>query len=458
MYVNELVRAAAENIAHGESLPLSVLPAAIPYFSVRLSALCVEKRELDVLQEFVLRAIERGLTDEASIAGFLGTRYEEVAAELAVLLREYFISRKAQQGAYVLTEKGLAAIGQTGLRRVVEREVACYLNGVTRNVEQVSDLLTPRRRVADGTVFLPAVPARAPKIRELDVAGVRTAMMTARTPLPRLLEITRLGRIVRTSSLFLPGHLLLRRGSHGVPVICVQGSQNSELARILGGHPAIQGIKASMESDEKRARSFIRKRVLKSLNITLAPASMVREALTHLVAYADAAPNESAEKRAQFLGAAAPLLKGTHWIASVEWHLLFAKLTSEVSKRLLVVVPPFGPLFGLEELEASSELVNRGVDVEWVMSEQQVRLFERDDELLAALKKVKVTAVSATGDACGFCCDRKYLVVAMARDNPSSIGRYDSLFGVYVPEASNPEELLRACAQSSGWEVGLESN
>jgi hypothetical protein len=238
MLVNELVRVVAENMADGDQHPLAVFPAALPYFSVRLSAICVERRELDVFQEFTLRAIQLGFYSASDIGSFLGADVEEVESELRILQEDLFVS--LTQSKCILTEKGVVYLSNSGLRRTCEREAGCYVNGVTRKIEPASPGLVPRRRLPKGTLALPPIPARAPRIGEIGVTGVKAALLSSRAALPRVLEISRLGRIIRTSSLFMGGHLLLRRGKHGVPIICAQGSPVSEYARILGGHPAIQ--------------------------------------------------------------------------------------------------------------------------------------------------------------------------------------------------------------------------
>jgi hypothetical protein len=147
------------------------------------------------------------------------------------------------------------------------------------------------------------------------------------------------------------------------------------------------------------------------------------------------------------------LIDRTYWIGEMEWHLLFAKLTAEVSDRLLIVAPPFGPLFGLKQLEMLAEVASRDVVVEWLMSEEQRRLFERDERIKLSIDRIKISTSPVTGEGCGICSDRARVVLAMTRENVTASGHYASLFGIYVASALSPEDLLRAFAASTGWEV-----
>lgn len=300
------------------------------------------------------------------------------------------------------------------------------------------------------SIVLPAVPARAPKITELDVAGVRAAMTVAKAPVPRSLEITRLGRVLRTSTLFIAGHMILRRGSHSVPIICAQGSANSDLTRLLGGHPAIEGIKATIEGDEKRARSFIRSRILKLLNVKLIPPNLLRRALTDLIAYADASQGATNEYELQFRNSSGALLNATHWISVVEWHVLWSRLTMEAAERVMLITPQVSNLIDFDQLASLGALVARGIEVELVMLEEDARQVERDERLAAALAGVRLIRVQAIGAACGFCCDQKHLVIGITRTRTCSMGRYETFFGAYCVGARDPEGLLRGCIGETG--------
>jgi hypothetical protein len=442
MLINELVKVVAENMAEGEEQPLAVFPAALPYFSVRVSAICVERRDLDVFQEFILRATHLGFQSELTVAEFLGAHLDEVSTELQSLREELFVANI--DGKWVLTEKGVVFLSSAGLQRTIEREAACYINGVTRKAEPAMQGLVPRRRLPSGTLTLPPVPARAPRLAEMSVSGVKSAMVLAKHGLPRALEISRLGKIIRTSSLYMSGHLLLRRGKHGVPVICAQGSPVSDLARVLGSHPGIQSLKTQTEMEEKRARAFIRKRVPVGLNVRLTPASSVRTALSALLAWSEADAKSKSEYQGGLRAATLAMSAGqVHWISVVEWHLLFTNYVHEVRRRFLMVVPRPSPAFHWRHLSSLIGPVQKGANVELVVNQKDVAGLESDETLSSAVNgRIKVTVAAEASDVCGFCVDDSSLVVGVARESGSTLGNHSTFFGVHIPNLPNAERTL----------------
>lgn len=91
MQANDALRVVAANLGVGDEVPMAVLPAAIPYFLVRLTAICVERRELGVLHEFILRSIQAGLSDPQDIAGLLGIQRIDAGLEIDQLSNDFFI-------------------------------------------------------------------------------------------------------------------------------------------------------------------------------------------------------------------------------------------------------------------------------------------------------------------------------------------------------------------------------
>jgi hypothetical protein len=429
MLVNELVRVVAENMGEGEDQPLAIFPAALPYFLVRVLAVCVERRELDVLQEFMLRALQVGFTTDSEVAAFLGAQVEEVDAELSSLQSELFVARVDNR--WTLTEKGIMFLSGAGLHRTTEREGACCINGVTRKAEPGVQGLTPKRLLPGGTLALPPVPSSAPKLSEIDVAGVRSSFAVSRHGLPRVLEISRLGKILRTTSLFMSGHLLLRRGKHGVPVICAKGSPISELARILGSHPAVQGLKAQVEQEEKRARAVMRKRIALGLNVGSTPVAGMRSALAALLAFSTA-NDESKSDRQSTLCDMTARMSGTkaHWISVVEWHLLYAEAVLSAKKSLTIVLPSPSPVFPWRHLSALVGPRNSGVSVELAVRRSDLPNLESDETMLKVGRSaVKIVVVNDDGDTCGFCADDSLPVIGVTRELGSPLGAITTLFG-----------------------------
>jgi hypothetical protein len=442
MRLSESVRVVAAHLNEGDEIPLATLPAAIPYFLVRVTAICVEKRELDVVREFILRALALGFSTVDNISGFLGVHIEEVRNELMFLAEEFFVAI-GKDDQIRLLEKGIAAISEIGLRRVTEREAACCFNGVSRKIEQVAGDLVPKRRLPAGTLALPAVPARAPRGAELDLNGVKSAMLVSRHALPRSLEITRLGRVGRSAALFLFGHLLLRRGTHSVPSVCVSGAADTDLARILGAHPALQHVRTTIERTEKQFRRYAQQFDPKLRRTRSTDPSVVRSALTRLVALEGTNATMQIDVQRDFVRAAELLLQRSHWIADSEWHVIFVHAILSAKKRLLVVSPLAPDFLDRESVELLGGVAARGVEVEVWLPTTTVKLIERDDNLTAALVGVKVVVQSSPSDLCGLSCDDSYAVLASVKACNSSMGIANAFVGAFVLAAGNAELALR---------------
>lgn len=449
MEVSESVRVIAAHLNEGDEIPIAVFPAAIPYFLVRLSAICVETHGLDVVKEFVLRAIALGFNTAPDIAAFLGIQVDEIANELSLSNEQFFVSVSEPRGSYRLLEKGIAAISENGLRKVTEREVACSINGVSRKIDLAAGELLPKRKIPTGTLVLPAVPARAPKVEELDIAGVKAAVLSARSSLFRSIELSRLGRVVRASSMFLLGHLVLRRGIHSVPIVCVNEAADSDLARILGAHPALQSVKGMVERNEKILRRQVSQLFPNLKSVGLPESSSVRLALTRYVAFGDSSEQTRKQAGFDFLAAADELLKRSHWIGDSEWHVVLAHALLRARVRLVIVPPERLEIFQGTALALMMGAASRGVNVEVRLTAQRASAVHRDADLRQVLKQIRIHEVSYSGERCGLICDDSYLVLGATRLDTCSMGSFTTFFGVLSVAERHPEEVLSTFTSQS---------
>lgn len=447
MIASDSVRLVAAHLAEGDEVPSAILPAAIPYFLVRLTAICIERRELGVVREFALRALAVGLETSSDLAGFLGIDQQEMDLELDAMQSDMFIGKLAS-GGYHLLEKGKLAISRNGLPSVSEREAACYVNGVTRRIEQAVGELSPKRRLPDGMLILPAVPARPPHVEELDLAGVRSAMLLSRNSLPRLLEVSRLGRVVRASNLFATGHLMVRKGAHAVPIVCMDGAADSDLARKLGAHPALEVLKTCMVRQEKQVRHMLGQISPKVRGVKHAPPEAVRRVIATFIAFADAEAEGGAIAKAAFLAEVKVLTQVTHWASSLEFEVLLIASLLSARSRLLIVAPSIAELLGSNRGALVQGAVRRGVKIELHLPAAESRVLDRRQELRPSLDGVQVEQLRSTGDWFGFCCDESYTVIGVSRPESTSMGRFDYVFGALIINES--EKLLRDTAVKFG--------
>ncbi|MET3516614.1 hypothetical protein ABIC63_004413 [Pseudacidovorax sp. 1753] len=444
-------------MAEGDEVPSAVVPAAIPYFLIRLTAVCIERRELGVVREFALRALATGLETSSDLSGFLGIDQQEMDLELDAMQSEMFIGKLAS-GGYRLLEKGKLAISRSGLPRVVEREAACYVNGITRRIEQSVGELSAKRRLPGSALILPSVPSRPPNVNELDLAGVRSSMLLARTALPRLLEVSRLGRVIRASNLFAHGHLMVRKGAHAVPLVCIDGAADSDLARGLGAHPALEALKTCMERHEKQVRHSLGQISPKVRGAKHAHQESVRRAIATCVAYVHAEAEAEAEAvanfKAAFLSVVKEMVQATHWATSLEFEVLLVALLLMAKDRLLIVAPSIVELLGLSRGALMQDAVRRGVKIELYLPSSQLQLLDRRQDLRSSLVGVQVEELKSIGDWFGFCCDQMYTVIGTSRPESTSMGRFDYAFGAFIVDES--EKLLRDTAIKFGAAVVIK--
>lgn len=447
MQANDALRVVAANLGDGDEVPMAVMPAAIPYFLVRLTAICVERRELGVLHEFILRSIQTGLPDPQDIAGILGIQRAVAELEIEQLSNDFFISNQGTPARLSLMEKGIRAISANGLTRVQVREIGCYVHGATRRVEATPRDLLPKRRLPGGTLTLPAVPARPPRIDELDVSSVKAGLTSSRDPMPRIIEIARLGQVLRTHSLYLPGHIFFRRGVHGVPLVCANGSADADVAHSVGSHPALRSVKTALERHEQLTKRTLSQQRTELRSIGFAQPSSVRTALTAFVTYCDARKDDAKVAEEEFVNAADALRPKSHWIETSEAQILLARAALLAQQRLVVVAPPqSSSLFDSTALESIAVAVRRGIKLVLHMSPSDPR-FSLDDEVLKPYAKdIEILSTSNESNWCGFCCDELFAVIGAVKAGNSTMGRYEAFFGALVTNTQRLPELLHDIA------------
>ena len=443
MQANDALRVVAANLGEGDEVPMAVLPAAIPYFLVRLTAICVERRELGVLHEFILRGVQTGLSDPQDIAGFLGIQRADAELEIDQLSDDFFIKNQGTPAKFSLMEKGIRAISANGLTRVQVREIGCYVHGATRRIEATPRDLLPKRRLPGGTLTLPAVPARPPRIDELDVSSVKAGLTSRRESMPRIIEIARLGQVLRTNSLYLLGHILFRRGVHGIPLICADGSADADISHSVGSHPALQSVKTALERHERQTKRTLSQHRTELKAIGPAQPSSVRTALTAFVTYCDARKDGATVAEEVFVNAADALRQKSHWIETSEAQILLARAALLAQQQLVVVAPPqSSSLFDATALESLAVAVRRGIKLVLHMSPSDPRFSLVDEILKPYAKDIEIISTSNESNWCGFCCDELFAIIGAVTTGNSTMGRYESFFGALVTNTQQLSELL----------------
>ena len=384
----------------------------------------------------------------------LGLRIEDISTEADVLIEENFISQAGNSKPLVLLEKGLAAISSTGLTRSVVREIGCYFDGVKRTVEGTLRDLLPKRRLPIETLILPAVPARPPRIEEIDVVGVRAAILTTKNPLPRVLEVSRLGRIIRTNLLYANAFVLLKRGAHSVPLICVDGASDAELAQKLGGHPVIQLVKTNIEKHERMVRRTLSQHFPTLRNIKPNISTPLRDALLRFVEYSDASPEKIVTTEKVFVESASSLFESTHWVSAPEAQVLLAFALMTVKQHLTIIAPPLASaLFSIESFEDVRKALNRGVKIDLYISPHDERFSNHADSLRSFLKGANFQEMHGASGWCGFCVDQQSVLVAATKVPTPSLGGSNAFVGALIVGDDKGAQFLKDMTISLGTPV-----
>lgn len=161
---------------------VSYREVALPLFKIDLELLVLEKKPLPPIQEFVLRSVERGLTETTSIAGLLGIDEAIVRTAAAQLVSDdNLVLTGSDDGGrrhrLKITEKGLAAAVEAAHVQPVEITLPVWIDGLTRRVLSVTGKgrqWFPATQAAHrGLVEIAAVPRRRPGLEEIPLDSVR---------------------------------------------------------------------------------------------------------------------------------------------------------------------------------------------------------------------------------------------------------------------------------------------
>ncbi|MFC5497658.1 hypothetical protein ACFPOE_08945 [Caenimonas terrae] len=436
-------------MADDDEPPAAALSIAIPYFFLRLTTVCVERRDLGALKDFILRSISIGVDSIHSISGLLGVAEAEIASQTQELVDELFVTPDAAPLKLKLLDRGIRALMTDNLTRTVIRDAGCYVHGSTRRIEIAPGDLMPKRRLPHGCLPLPAVPTRPPRVDELDFPNVKLAILQNRNAMPRVLEVAKLGRIVRANALFKPGVLLLRRGVQALPQICIDGVADQELAQRYASHPALLQLKAVVARHDQLVKRTIIQHCPQLKGIKFIETSVIRNALSTYVAFS---ANENSTLAEQLLmNGTAPLVKRSAWVGLSEAQAAFGRALVSSRSEIVVACPATSEsLFDVSAMDAILLALRRGVRVVLHTSATDERL--APNRVLGHLieQGAKVETLPTSSEWCGFVCDGAFGVAGKTKSFATSIGGFDSFFGALITKPLDPTGLLKSLATGSG--------
>jgi hypothetical protein len=157
---------------------------ALPLWLITFDALVIAEKKLPVVDEFILRAVERQVNSVADLAGFLGLSEKLILRRIGTLISSDYIASVPQTesaASYLkLTPRGLAIVhdaARTPPRR--EKLVLAY-DAIARQPiagrMARESLRTPQQIKQYGLFELPSLPGRLPDETELGRINYNTAI------------------------------------------------------------------------------------------------------------------------------------------------------------------------------------------------------------------------------------------------------------------------------------------
>lgn len=157
---------------------------ALPLWLITFDALVIAEKKLPVVDEFILRAVERQVNAVADLAGFLGLSEKLILRRIGTLISSDYVASVAQTdstASYLnLTPRGLAIVhdaARTPPRR--EKLVLAY-DAIARQPiagrMARESLRTPQQIKQYGLFEMPALPGRLPDETELGRINYNTAI------------------------------------------------------------------------------------------------------------------------------------------------------------------------------------------------------------------------------------------------------------------------------------------
>ena len=193
---------------------VSFAEVGLPYYRVRLRAQVLERKPVPPMEEIVLLAIERELSQREVIRNLLGLDpplFEGVLAEL--LRKEYIVLGPSSENDLALTELGAKVFEDSREIRPTDLGLEVHFDALTRKaVPSVAGLVDARRMDSIGLREVPPARPRPPGLADLDPEAVQRISMRYPGPGGATADLLALKRIDRRNRVFRPATILVYRG------------------------------------------------------------------------------------------------------------------------------------------------------------------------------------------------------------------------------------------------------
>lgn len=159
---------------------VSCREVGLPVYKITVRALTQIRKPIPPIEEYILKAIDAGLSSEEEIGGFLGLELPILREAMTNLRVSEDIDLIAPAGEAVqvwrLTKKGERSLAEAGSIVPEERTFTIDFDGLLRKVHWYgrleSRLLKPQELRSRGTIEIPPFPAKFPELSDIGLADV----------------------------------------------------------------------------------------------------------------------------------------------------------------------------------------------------------------------------------------------------------------------------------------------
>ena len=257
----ESVDATAQKFAHdrpGFRL-VDYAEVGLPIYRIRIQAVLLNHKKIPPIEEFILKALNSGLTSAEEISEFLGLELIIINAGLAELLRTDNISLSAPAGSrrqeLALTKKGKSTLSEAELVMPEERTLEIEFDGLLRKPFFHSPVypLKPRELKDNGMKEIPPFPTKRPEVENLDLQEVDNVIRQQDNVADEKKVLLAIKAIDYRQRFFMPAVALVYKAISGDEIqvaFVLDGriTENHERAFAQAGGPKKIGIEQSVNS------------------------------------------------------------------------------------------------------------------------------------------------------------------------------------------------------------------
>lgn len=376
---------------------------ALPLWLVTFDALVIAEKKYAVVDEFILRAIDREVNTVQDLAGFLGLSEKLVIRRLGTLAASDMIVSLPSGGdgpaQLKLTTRGSEVVRETAKtpprrEKLVIAYDAIARQPITGRIARES-FRTPQQIKQYGLFELPALPGRAPDDTELGRINYNTALPKETKKDQKIHQVLSAQKVGTLARRYREGIMLIYSGVADSEQVAVrffsidgrpmpevnEGFQSNHGLQKLSIHEQLKKHRDSLEcellqdADYKAVVEFAKTAAPSAdVSATIAESAKLSAAIEEKQqkAAAEGVPTDELQKLKQEIetlrkekSAAQKAIETSpgRFLEPQEHAPLFERSLREARKRLLVISPWINDAVMWNKLRSLEELLRRGVEV-----------------------------------------------------------------------------------------------